>query len=164
MLFILATLATKYVQPRFTYTVANNEQAIGTAITKMIHRPVEIRLTRDIDNKRIILFTNGSQIGEAEFTRGPNRKLKLKSAGYGTNEVRDRILTTNKGQYVKILGRNTANISSIHATVESKTYKLTVPQGIYFIVDERLTKKTKTSFPSEWVGYDAQGQEISSKR
>lgn len=126
----------------------------------MLDQPIKIKLMKDIDDKRVILFTIGSQIGESEFTKGPNNKYKLDSAGHGSNEVRYRILKTDNGQYIKFLGRNTDGISKILALVESEKYYLSVQEGEYFISYIPLINKVESSFPSGSVWYDTQGNEI----
>ncbi len=145
----------------YTYTIKNNEGAISKSISQMVNNEIEIILIKDIDNRRIILFKMDSQIGEARLTKGSNNQFKLDSTGHGTNEVRYRIWSTDKGQYVVFMGRNNENISEILTFVDGEKYKLIVPDNEeYFIAYSPLQRKTESSFPSGSVWYDKEGNEI----
>ncbi|MCD9025339.1 hypothetical protein [Cohnella silvisoli] len=138
----------------------DNEQAIKEAISEMLAMSVQVKKVEDIDNKKIVLFTTGSETGESEFTRGPNHKLKINSAGHGTNLVRYRIMETNRGQYVRFLGKNEDGVSTITVFVEEEKYHLSILPGQYFISYVPLAKTTKISFPSGSVWYDKDNKEI----
>lgn len=156
----LLLVSYSYIKPYFQYTINDNEQAIEESISKMLKQPIQIKLVNDIDNKRIVLFTIGTEIGESEFTKGPNNKYKIESAGYGTNTVIYRIMETNKAQYVRFLGINDENISKIIAFVDGDKYNLIVPEGQYFITYKALSKYTERTFPSASVWFDKDDKEI----
>ncbi|TFE19045.1 hypothetical protein E2980_23820 [Cohnella luojiensis] len=160
VVFFLTVASTQYLKPHYTYRIIDNEQAINKSISKMVDQPIQIKLMKDIDNKRIVLFTLGSEIGESVLTKGSNNKFKLDSTGYGSNEVRYRIINTNKGQYVKFIGRNTDNISKILTIVDGEKYYLSVLEAGYFISYVPLIQKTESNFPSGSVWYDNQDKEI----
>lgn len=122
--------------------------------------PVQIRLMKDIDNKRIVLFTTKLHIGEAVLIKGPNNRYKLESTGHGTNEIRSRIMETDKRQYVRILGRNTEGISKILTLIDGQKYELPLPEEDFFISILALIRETESKFPSGSVLYDKKGNEI----
>lgn len=153
-------ISIQYVKPYYSFRIKDDEQSITQSISELLEHPIKIKLMKDIDNKRVVLFTIGSQIGESELTKGPNNKYKLESAGHGSNEVRYRILKTDNGQYIKFLGRNTEGISKILAFVESEKYYLSIQEGEYFISTIPLIHNVENSFPSGSVWYDTQGNEI----
>ncbi len=153
-------VSTRYIKPYYTYKVEDDENAIAQSISQMVKLPVQIRLMEDADDKKIVLFTIESQIGEAELTKGPNHKYKLDFTGHGTNEIRPRIMETGKGQYVRILGRNTEGISKILTLIDGEKYELAVQEGDFFIAISPLTGSTDSKFPSGSVLYDSQGNEI----
>ncbi|WGU95831.1 hypothetical protein QJQ58_06065 [Paenibacillus dendritiformis] len=65
------------------------------------------------DNKLHFLFTAGDAVGDGELFKGLNGKYKFHFLGQGTNQIRDRVIETNKGQYLKLSGRNDRNIGKI---------------------------------------------------
>ncbi len=153
-------VSTRYIKPYYTYKVEDDETAITQSISKMVKLPVQIRQMQDVDNMRIVLFTTESQIGEAELMKGPNNKYKLISTGHGTNEIRSRIMETNKKQYIRILGRNTNGVSNILTLIDGEKYELPVMEEDFFIAISPLARKTERKFPSGSVLYDNQGNEI----
>lgn len=144
----------------FTYKIKNEIESINLAINKLVNNEVRIVLMQDIDNRRIVLFDMGTQIGEAFLTKGSNNRFKIDSAGFGTNEVRYRILSTDKNQYVEFTGKNEDKISKILTFVDGEKYDVNVPDEEYFISYAPLRKKTSNSFPSGSVWYDKEGNEI----
>jgi hypothetical protein len=104
----------------------------------MVKQPIQINMVKDIDNTKIVLYSMGSDIGESEFVKGPNKKFMIDAGGYGPTKVMYRIIKTNKGQYVGILGKNDAKISKITLYIDDKEYNLKIPAGDYFITNARL--------------------------
>lgn len=161
VIILMILLSMKYIKPMYEYQIQDSQIAISKSISKMTGgKPIQIILIEDVDNKRIVLFQRGSEIGESMLTKGPNNKYRLDSSGYGTNVVRYRILNTNKGQYVKFVGKNSSSISRILSFVDEERYYIDIPEGEYFISYKPLTKKTSSSFPSGSIWYDDQGKEI----
>jgi hypothetical protein len=158
--FFLLFISSNYIKPYFIYTINDNEQAIKESISKLLEQPIQINMVKDIDNKRIVLFTLGTETGESELTKGPNKKYKIDSAGHGSNTVRYRIMETNKDQYVRFLGMNEDNISKILVFIEGERYNLSVPEGQYFITYIPLSKQTESKFPSGSVWFDKDNKEI----
>jgi hypothetical protein len=158
-LFLLF-ISYSYIKSYFIFTIIDNEQAIKESISKMVKQPIQINMVKDIDNMKIVLYSMGSDIGESEFVKGPNKKFKIDSGVYGPTKVMYRIVKTNKGQYVEILGKNDAKISKITVYIDDKEYNLTIPAGDYFITNVRLTKSTTSSFPTASIWYDKEHKEI----
>ncbi|PZM66274.1 hypothetical protein DOE73_07410 [Paenibacillus dendritiformis] len=60
-----------------------------------------------------------------ELFKGLNGKYKFHFLGQGTNQIRERVIETNKGQYLKLSGRNDRNIGKIIAFIDEKKLKST---------------------------------------
>ncbi len=153
-------ISTQYIKPHYLFKIKDNERDINHSISKTVNQPIEIKLMKDIDNKRIVLFTSGPELGESVLTKGPNDRYRLDSVGHGTNEVRYRIMETNQGQYIRFVGRNIGGISEILTFVDGEKYSLPVTEGEFFISLVPIIKQTQSKFPSGTVLYDDQGREI----
>jgi len=160
LVLFLIYISTQYIKPHYVFKIKDNEQAINQSISKMVNQPIQIKLMKDIDDRRIVLFKLGSEVGESVLTKGPNNKYRLDFAGHGTNEVRYRIMKTDKGQYIKFLGENTEGISKILTFVDGEKYDMPVPEGEYFISLVPIIIQTESNFPSGSVWYDNQGKEV----
>lgn len=114
----------------------------------------------NIDNKKIVLFTIGNEIGESEFTKGPNNKLKIESTGHGSDNIRIRVMTTSKGQYIKVVGKNEQNLKKLIIYTDEEKKQEEVPDGEYFITWTVLKKRTNKAFPSGSVWYDKNENEV----
>lgn len=132
-----------------------------------IEKDIENRLGMDIvirdrvvtDNKLHFVFTVGQTVGSGELTRGWNRKYKFEYFGHGTNGIRERIVETDKGQYLMLAGRNDENIGSIRAFIEGETYDAAIPDGPYYLVMTPV-KRTRLEFTSGMIVYDREGREL----
>lgn len=160
LILLFVFISTQYIKPHYLFKIKDNERDISQSISKMVNQPIEIKLMKDIDNKRIVLFTSGSELGESVLTKGSNNKYRLDSVGHGTNEVRYRIMETNQGQYIRFAGRNIGGISEILTFVDGEKYNLPVTEGDFFISLVPIIKQTENKFPSGTVWYDEQGKEI----
>ena len=88
-----------------------------------------------------------------------NTRLKFESVGHETNLIRERIIKTNKGQYLKLAGRNIENIGKVKAYIDDEIYEIDVPDGEYFLVLEPV-KETELEFTKAKIIFDRKGNEI----
>jgi hypothetical protein len=157
---IIVAIGSYLLKATFKFTITDDEIAISKAISKQAEASVQIKQIKNIDNKKIVLFTIGNEIGETEFSKGPNNKLKIESTGYGTDNIRIRVLNTSKGQYIKALGKNEKSLKKVIIYMNQEKKQLEVPDGGYFITWTALNKKTDKTFPLGSVWYDKNENEV----
>lgn len=95
------------------YSISEDPADIERAIATRLPSGGHIRMSEITDNKLHFLFTAGDAVGDGELFKGLNGKYKFHFLGQGTNQIRDRVIETNKGQYLKLSGRNDRNIGKI---------------------------------------------------
>ncbi|MNP43724.1 hypothetical protein D3C76_1375600 [compost metagenome] len=141
------------------YSIDNNIPEIEEEIEKRLESEIEIKKTLLTNNKLHFVFDMSGVMGSGEFRKGWNNKYKFEFVGHGTNSIRERIIETNKGQYLKIAGRNTENIGEIKAYIDDEIYDIEIPDGEYFLVLEPV-KKTEIEFTNAKIIFDREGNEI----
>ena len=92
------------------YTISNNKESFEKAIYERINENnVSIQKINRIKdtNTYIALFYVQDNLGYAELIQGKNGKFKRGDhLGYGTNLFQKQVITTNKGKYVIVVGKN----------------------------------------------------------
>jgi len=63
IVLLLLFISFRYIKPFYTYTITNNELAIKESISTRLKQAIQIHMIKDIDNKKIVLFSIGSDIG-----------------------------------------------------------------------------------------------------
>jgi uncharacterized membrane protein YdbT with pleckstrin-like domain len=157
---VIVAMGSCFLKATFEFTITDDEMAISKSISKLAEASVQIKQIKNIDNKKIVLFTIGDEIGESEFTKGPNSKLKIESAGHGSDNVRIRVMTTSEGQYIRALGKNKQNLKKLVIYMDEVKKQLEVPDGEYFVTWIALNKHTDRTFPQGSVWYDKNGNEV----
>lgn len=141
------------------YFINNSNKDIEEAIEERIKTDISIRASTVTDDKLHFIFTIGETVGSGELSRGWNNKYKLEFFGHGTNWIRERIVKTKSGQYLKLAGRNDENIGSIKAFIDEEEYYIKIPEDKYYIVMTPV-KETDREFTSAMIVYDREGKEI----
>ncbi|MFC3345197.1 hypothetical protein ACFOHW_22770 [Paenibacillus abyssi] len=143
------------------YNVENNEAAISQAIYELtrIDQKIHIQQMKDMANKKVVLFSLGSQTGLAMFERGSNDKWMIETAGLG-NTFHLTVADTSDGQYIVCAGDNADHMSRIVAYVEEDSYELDIEPGEYFIVSSPLQEKTEYDMPTGAIGYNDKNEEV----
>ena len=154
---IAAAVGIRYFTDR--YSIDGSPAEIEAAIERSYGKQIDVRNRVVTGNKLHFIFTDGQTVGSGELTRGWNRKYKLEYFGYGTNQIRERIVETNNGQYLMLAGRNDSDIGSIRAFIEGDEYEAAIPEDPYYIVMTPV-QRTKLAFTSAMIVYDRTGKEI----
>lgn len=138
-----------------TYTVKNEEKEIEDNLIKFINRPsssvvenIDIKQELNIDNKKYVEYlVDDFYLGVAELTMGINNKYKIETTRYGDNSFRHEVITTNKGKYLILTGKNgNAEIAHIEVLLEYNEYMFDIPKQKYFIVYCTVPKETNQTF------------------
>lgn len=153
------------------FPIRNNEEDIKMGVEEFLNKGSSSKIETvvkglvDIDNKKLVFFTLNSQLGYAELKHGLNNKYKVENAGYGTNLFQDRVVITNKGQYLWMMGKNYNNeIKRIVLSVDGKDYEFDIPKdSAYFAKSTKLIPITESKFPSKTRIYDINGNDITNK-
>lgn len=141
------------------YSIDNNIFEIEEEIEKRLEADIEIKKSQLTNNKFHFVFDMNGVLGSGELRRGWNNKYKFESVGHGTNSISERIIKTNKGQYLKLAGRNIENIGKVKAYIDDEIYEIDVPDGEYFLVLEPV-KETELEFTEAKIIFDRKGNEI----
>lgn len=136
------------------YTIKNDKNQIEANIVNFINRPTVVANNIDIvqdlnlDNKKYILFKINDILGEAELTKGLNKKYKIENVGYGSACFKYEIFKTNKGKYLILKGKNFNNkIAYIKVQLDGKEYKIIIPKQEYFIAYCAVPDDTQRIYP-----------------
>jgi len=141
------------------YSINNNPSEIKEEIEKRLKADIDIKVIRVTNNKLHFVFDMNGSLGTGELRRGWTNKYKFESVGYGTNKLRERIIETNHGQYLKLAGINNDNIGKIKAYIDNEIYDIDIPMGEYFLVLEPI-KETKLEFPTAKIIINREGEEL----
>jgi hypothetical protein len=142
------------------YSINATEADIEKAIEERFDMDIVVRAYVATNDKLHFVFTIGDRnVGSGELVRGWNKKYKVEFYGHGTNWIRQRIVETNEGQYLKPAGRNNKNIGSIKAFVGDEVYDVAIPDGDYYIVMTPV-RDTELEFTSGMIVYDREGKEL----
>src|SRR5690554_2509201 len=120
------------------YEIESDEKSIDQAIEYLINQTteekqqIEIKITQDIANKKIVLFSTGENLGVSEFSEGRNGKYKIESAGHGTNWVQERVFHTTEGTYYRVAGKKD-NIGRIQAFISEEVCDIQIPEQEFYI-------------------------------
>ncbi|SFB04572.1 hypothetical protein SAMN05216312_103177 [Cohnella sp. OV330] len=167
-LAVIITLGVGYLyRTSVTYSINNSNKAIDVAIESFLNKgrineepkTIDIRLTKDIANKRIVLFTLDDQTGVAELSRGKNGKYKIGNVGYGTNWIRHRVIQTNNGVYYRAAGKR-EGIGRIRVYLGEETFDMPVGDSEYYITYFKLLEKPKASIANRMVVFGTDGSEL----
>ncbi len=142
------------------YSIRALHNDIEQALEETSDLDVVIKEHAITDNKLHFVFTTtGGTVGSGELVRGWNNKYKVVFFGYGTNGIRERIVETDKGQYLKLAGKNSNNIGRIRAFIEDEVYDITIPDNEYYIVMTSV-RATDREFTTAKIIYDRFGNEM----
>ena len=162
-----------------TYSISDNNKAeIQNALMKSINTPtvitknLEIKQSVNIDNKKYVIYMNTNVIGnfkflgDGELVKGRNNKYKVNLAGYAgqSTYLQNKIVETNKGNYLIVYGEN-YNKRISYATVKlmnDRDYYVKIPNQEYFIAYCSVPKEVKAEFPysKEMKLYDKDNKDI----
>lgn len=153
------------------FQIRNNEDNIKMGIEELLNKgsssnsEIVIKRLVDIDNKKLVLFTFNSQLGDAELKKGLNNKYKVEFVGYGTNLFRNQVTQTNKREYLWVMGKNyNDQIKRIVLSMDGKDYNFDIPgDKDYFIEYRNILSITESNFPSETRLHDIKGNDITDK-
>lgn len=139
-----------------TYSMSAIPEEIAEVLEHKTQASVTVKQTSVADDKVCFVFTLSQSVGTGSLTRGWNGKYKLDYFGYGTNEVRDRVVHTNKGSYLMLAGRNQRQIASIKAVLDGAEYEVKLPEEEFYLL---LTPvgKTDRSFAEQLTLTDRSG-------
>jgi hypothetical protein len=121
------------VQYYQSYHIQDSPEAIEKEIEHRLRADIEIRSIQTMNNKLVFAFTMGTTLGSGELIKGFNGRYKYYYAGYGTNEIRERIIETQNGQFLMLTGRNNLSIKHITAFIEDESYDVIIPEGEYYL-------------------------------
>jgi len=141
------------------YSNSGSAADIEREIERRSGMEIEIRDLMVTDDKLHFVFTAGQMVGSGEFERGWNRKFKFESFGHGTNGMRQRIVETDKGQYLMLAGRNDEHIGRIRAFVDDEAYDVDIPDAPYYLVMTPV-QGTDRKFATGMLVYDREGTEL----
>jgi len=141
------------------YYIEGTTAGIDTAVGAMLGAEINTQEITIVDNKLYFVFTMGSFVGSGELKRGFNQKYSFKFAGHGTNDIRERIVETNKGQYLLTSGQNEQNIGKIKGFIDGDQYEVNIPEGEYYLVLTPV-KRTDENFVTGMIVYDRHHKEI----
>lgn len=143
-----------------SYSISEKYKDIEMALEESSDLDVEIKEHVITDNKLHFVFTTSAgTVGSGELVRGWNNKYKVVFFGYGTNWIRERIVETDQGQYLKLAGKNTNNtIGRIRAFIDDGVYDIAIPDEEYYIVMTSV-QATVREFTSGMIIYDPLGNE-----
>lgn len=158
MLTIGYVVTNKYIEQ---YSISPTKSDIERFIEDRSNMEVVVRDFVITNNKLHFIFTIGESgnVGSGELKRGLNNKYKFEFYGHGTNVIRQRIIETNKGQYLKLAGRNQQDIGHIQAYIEDEVYEVEIPNGEYYLIMTPV-HKTKQEFVTGMIVYNRSGEEI----
>ncbi|MFT8316365.1 MAG: hypothetical protein ABF633_19240 [Clostridium sp.] len=164
-----------------TYSIADNNKAeIQNALMQFINRPKGVVYTKnlqveqavDIDNKKYVIYMNTNAIGnfkflgDGELIKGKNNKYKVDLASWGgqSTYLQNKIVETDKGNYLIVYGEN-YNKRISYATVKlmnDRDYYVKIPNEEYFIAYCSVPKEVKAEFPygKEMKLYDKDNKDI----
>ncbi|MCQ6562999.1 hypothetical protein [Paenibacillus mendelii] len=161
MVVVFLLLVTFFVYRNYSqkYAIEGTLAGIDSAVGESLKAEIKTHEIQVVDNKLFFVFTMGSTVGSGELKRGLNNKYAFESAGYGTNDIRERIVETSEGQYLFTAGRNDQNIGKIKAYIEDGQYELNIPQGEYYVALVPV-QATDLNFVSGLIVIDREGNEI----
>lgn len=141
----------------------NLENNITSFITRFekTNEAIFIKKTKDIGNKRYVLFVFNDYLGDAELIKGLNGNYKIESTDTGSNLFQYRVRGINNKKYFVLAGKNyDFKIDYINVILDGKEYKFTIPQEEYFISYWPVSNDILNMFPSELKLYDKYDTEI----
>ncbi|WP_143316826.1 hypothetical protein [Clostridium sp. HBUAS56017] len=107
----------------------------------------DIKQELKLDDKKFALYTLYKRIGFAALTKGLNNKYKIDFTERGSGYFRNRIIETNKGKYIILLGKNPdMKITYTNIQLDGKEYKIEIPQQEYYIVYCKVPNSTQVNF------------------
>lgn len=149
-ILVIVTVCIGFAYYSKTYAIKNDKEVIKNRLMQFINRPdvitnnIDIRQELDIDNKKYVFFVINGNLGFAELTKGINNKYKIDYTECGGGSFRDRIIKTNKGKYLILMGENLDNkVAYVKVVLESTEYKITIPQQEYYIVNCSVPAETE---------------------
>lgn len=145
------------------YFINDSNRDIETVLEERMGTDITVRTSTVTDDKIHFIFTIGETVGSGELSQGWNNKYKLEYFGHGTNWIRERIVETKSGQFLKLAGRNDENIGSIRAFIDHEVYNVNIPDKEYYVVMIPV-KETEREFTSAMIVYDREGKEIERKK
>jgi len=137
---------------------------LETDIGSRLQKRIDIQKNIDIDNKKIVLFTlkesNNLRIGTAEYSMTKSKKLSYEYAGYGTADIRERVIHTDKGTYFMLAGYSLDKIETVIIYIDGKEYRIRPNQAEGFYLEIVPIEETKANFSSKMVGFNSEGKEM----
>jgi hypothetical protein len=145
-----------YIKP---YPITDKEPAIKRSIEQLAELgPVSIKKIEEIGQSKVVLFSFENEIGESIFDKGMNKKLRIRSAGHGSSEIRYRIIKSGDFKYLTLLGVN-QNLGSAKISVGGEIYNLSIPKDRYFISKVKISNSHESLI--EWlILYDTTKKEV----
>lgn len=153
-----------------TYKIVDDKTQIEKHILEFINRPigqydyVDMKQYINIDNKKYILYTTTDKIGFAGLVKGLNGKYKIAYSEHSNNSFDDKVIETNRGKYIILIGKNPdKEIEYSEVVLEFNEYKIKIPDEEYFIVSSKIKDGTKSILiaPNNIKLFDANGTDIS---
>jgi len=170
IIFVLIVFCTSAIYAT-KFRIHNNENEVKIGIEELLNKSssltskIEIKKLIDIDNKKLVLYTFNSQLGDAELKKGLNNKYKVEFVKYGTNLFQNEVTQTNKGQYLWVMGKNyNREIYRIVLKLDGRDYIFNIPgKEDYFVEYTKVLAVTESKFPSEARLYDIKENDITDK-
>lgn len=153
-----------------TYPILNDKTNIEKNILLFINRAInkydsiDIKQEINIDNKKYILYTTTDKIGFAELIKGLNNRYKISYTEHTNDFFYDKIVTTNKGKYIFLIGKNIdEKIQYSEVELEFNKYKIKIPPQEYFMVNCKINGDTQTNLIdlNKIKYFDENGKDIS---
>ncbi|MDD2421868.1 MAG: hypothetical protein PHU78_06995 [Heliobacteriaceae bacterium] len=115
--------------------------------------------TVDIDEMKLVLFSLGSQLGDAKLRKGLFNKYVIESSGYGTNLFPSGVIQTERGHYLWLMGKNdAAKPGKIVLSLDGKDYTFDIPANNDYFIKYTGVPPTSSNFPREMKRYDVNGE------
>ncbi|KGM94748.1 hypothetical protein Z968_11095 [Clostridium novyi A str. 4552] len=130
------------------YHIKNNTNDIQKAIEDFINRGLakkafncEVINTKDIDNKKIVLYKDSKFLGYGELKKGINNKYKVETTGSSSSEFMDEIIETSNGKYIVVVGgKHNTNLKRILINYTDKKYNIDIPNEEFYIAYTKANK------------------------
>jgi hypothetical protein len=153
---------------KYEFVVMNNITDIKKGIEGHINRGgtkgIEVLLKNEcsIDNILIVSYSvNNGMNGYSILKKIEDDSYNILTTGYGTNTIEFPVITTNKGKYLVVIGKEyNKKIQYVKVELENKNYIFEVAGESNFIQYYRVTGETTSSYGSYFWLFDKNNNNI----
>lgn len=143
------------------YHIKNNTNDIQKAIEDFRNRGLpkkdfncEVINTKDIDDKKIVLYKDNKSLGYGELKKGINNKYKVETTGASSNEFIDEIIETSNGKYILVVGeKHNTNLKRILINYTDKKYNIDIPNEEFYIAYTKANKDIDMHYKRDYTKF-----------